>query len=168
MLLKQETVLCTLNRLFNQSAKIRKGTDAVYFCPICNHYKRKLEVNLNTGRYHCWVCDFSGLSLRSLFKKLKAPKDYYLILGEVDQMQSSERSFDNLFEIKNNNEKLNLLPEEFKPFSVPVKSYDFNRGLKYLLSRNITKYDILRYNIGYCDSGYYKNRIVIFFIFVVK
>ena len=133
MLLKQETVLCTLNRLFNQSAKIRKGTDAVYFCPICNHYKRKLEVNLNTGRYHCWVCNFGGLSLRSLFKKLKAPKEYYVILGEVDQMNLSENSFEILFNSHNEIDAINRLPEEFKSFSSPIKSYDFNQGLKYLI-----------------------------------
>ena len=51
-MLKQETILATLNKLLNQSPRIRKGTDAVYFCPSCNHYKRKFEVNLDSGKYH--------------------------------------------------------------------------------------------------------------------
>lgn len=151
----------TLNRLFNQKAKIRKGTDAVYYCPHCHHYKRKLEVSLVTGKYNCWVCNFSGLSFRSLFKKMHASPEYYAILGEVEQMRSDGTewniNFDELIEPK----QYNSLPEEFKPLSVPTNDRHYQIALKYVLSRNITKYDILRYNIGYCSTGYYEYRIII-------
>ena len=40
MLLQQEQILSTLNEVLNQIPKIRKGTDAVYYCPVCKHYKR--------------------------------------------------------------------------------------------------------------------------------
>ena len=56
MLLYQETIVSVLNKLLHQVPKIRKGTDAVYHCPSCKHYKRKLEINLHTGKYKCWVC----------------------------------------------------------------------------------------------------------------
>lgn len=160
-MLKQETVLTTLNKLFNQSAKVRKGTDAMYHCPICNHYKRKLEVSLTSGKYHCWVCNFSGLSFRSLFKKLHASSEYYLILGEVEQMRSDGMEWKIDFSEIDEPIVLNKLPEEFKPLSIPSPHHNYKMALKYVLSRNITKYDILRYNIGYCDSGYYQHRIII-------
>ncbi|NQX84287.1 MAG: hypothetical protein HRS57_03760, partial [Mycoplasmataceae bacterium] len=34
-------------------------------------------------------------------------------------------------------------------------------ALDYLQKRNVTEQDILKYNIGYCDSGMYSNRIII-------
>jgi hypothetical protein len=34
-------------------------------------------------------------------------------------------------------------------------------ALAYLKKRNVTKQDILKYNIGYCDSGQYNNMIII-------
>lgn len=160
-MLKQETILTALNKLFNQSAKVRKGTDAMYYCPVCNHYKRKLEVSLVSGKYHCWVCNFSGLSFRSLFKKLHASSDYYLILGEVEQMRSDGIEWNIDFSEIEESIVINKLPDEFKLLSVPSNDRYYKIALNYVLSRNITKYDILRYNIGYCDTGYYQHRIVI-------
>jgi len=161
-MLKQETILVVLNKLFNQTAKVRKGTDAVYFCPHCNHYKRKLEVSLLDGKFNCWVCNFRGLSFRSLFKKMKASSEYFLILGEVEQMRSDgvewKISFDD--EVSDNSSN-NVLPAEFRPFSIPCDDYNYKQAFRYIINRNITKYDILRYNIGFCDSGYFKHRIVI-------
>lgn len=161
-MLKQETILATLNKLFNQTAKIRKGTDAVYYCPQCHHYKRKLEVNLTTGKYNCWVCNFSGLSFRSLFKKMHASPAYYAVLGEVEHMRTENKEWEvHLEEETQEVIEYNQLPEEFKPLAIPSNDRNYQTALKYVLSRNITKYDILRYNIGYCDSGYYQHRIVI-------
>lgn len=160
-MLRQETILTALNTLFNQTAKIRKGTDAVYFCPNCKHYKRKFEINLTTGKYNCWVCNFKGLSLKSLFKKMRASPEYYLILGEVEQMHSDKKEWNFEFEKPPEIQIINQLPSEFKPLAIPSNTRHYNLALKYLLSRNITKYDILRYNIGYCDVGEYQYRIVI-------
>ena len=160
-MLRQETILVALNKLFNQTAKIRKGTDAVYYCPHCKHYKRKLEVSLTTGKYNCWVCNFRGLSFRSLFKKMQASSEYYAILGEVEQMRSDgsewKINFDELQEVT----AINRLPDEFKPLAIPSNTRHYKMALNYVLARNITKYDILRYNIGYCDTGYYQHRIII-------
>jgi DNA primase len=37
----------------------------------------------------------------------------------------------------------------------------YRKALKYAEERGITREDIRRYNIGYCDSGHYANRIII-------
>ena len=37
----------------------------------------------------------------------------------------------------------------------------FRKVIQYANSRGITKEDIIRYNIGYCDSGLYSGRIII-------
>ena len=160
-MLKQETILLTLNKLFGQTAKVRKGTDAVYFCPSCHHYKRKFEVSLVTGKYNCWVCKFSGLSFRSLFKKMQASSDYFAILGEVEQMRSDNTEWEVNFNEVEEVTPIYRLPDEFKQLAVPQKTSVYQKALCYVLDRGITKYDILRYNIGYCDSGIYQNRIII-------
>ena len=52
------------------------------------------------------------------------------------------------------------LPKEFKTF-LNNKDLIARHALTYLKKRNITTSDILKYNIGYCDSGQYSKMIVI-------
>jgi transcription elongation factor Elf1 len=58
-----------------------KGNYA-FHCPVCNHRKPKLEVNLipttkNENPWHCWACDAKGKSLSSLFKAIKVDGSKY-------------------------------------------------------------------------------------------
>lgn len=163
MLLYQETVISVLNKLLNQTPKIRKGTDAVYHCPICKHYKKKLEINLHTGKYHCWVCGFGGTSLKSLFRKLQAPAEFYSAIGLVNKSfnKKTTTEFEITFEEEKEEIKLVKLPKEFKPMWEPSNEIEYRHAFKYLKSRNITKYDIIRYNIGYSTEGELKNRVIV-------
>lgn len=160
-MLQQEKILNTLNKLLNQQPKIRKGTDAVYFCPKCHHAKRKLEISLTTGKYHCWVCGLSGMNLGTLLRKLNAPTEYYEILGEFKRIKQRD-AFDEMFNKKEETIIINSLPEEFKPlYNCDNSDVICKHANHYLKSRGITDIDIYRYNIGYCDSGEYRNRIII-------
>jgi DNA primase len=54
------------------------------------------------------------------------------------------------------------LPKEFKPLSELTKNDIIGRhALSYLKKRGISKHDILKYNIGYCEGGIYNKMIVI-------
>ena len=54
------------------------------------------------------------------------------------------------------------LPKEFKPLLELTKSDIKGRqALAYLKKRGVSKADIMRYNIGYCDGGVYDYMIVI-------
>jgi DNA primase len=131
-----------------------------YKCPFCNHHKQKLEVNFtenNKGEnpWHCWVCNKKGKKLATLFKQVEAP---YEKLVELSSLVKSNIPLGEITaEIKNIN-----LPKEFKPLS-QITSGDITgkHALKYLKSRGLTKEDILRYNIGYCDEGRYVNMVII-------
>jgi DNA primase len=161
MALQQEKILSVLNRLLKQSPRMRKGgTEAIYFCPSCKHYKRKLEVSLITGKYHCWVCGFAGKNFGTLLKKLNAPRDCYEIVGEVKKLKAKE-AFDDFFNPEGEKEKIKSLPAEFTPLSECKKTIECSHALHYLAKRGITDIDIIRYNIGYCADGDFKNRIVI-------
>ncbi len=161
MLLYQETIISNLNKLLNQTPKIRKGTDAVYFCPICKHYKRKLEVNIVTGKYHCWVCGFGGLNFKTLFKKLGAPTSYYTVLNETKNLSHKKDFIISFDDEETKSTSILQLPKEFKPMWESSSELEYRHALIYLRNRGITKEDILRYCIGYATTGDFKNRIIV-------
>lgn len=154
-MLKESQLFSLLDKVLNQTSYIRKGEEAVYFCPFCSHYKKKLEINVRTQEWHCWICNASGKSIRSLFYKLKVGdkhfEELYKIIGQ-NWVKSDGEKFKNV---------VLSLPDEFIPLWSPSKSFDYGHAMSYLQDRNITMDDIIRYNIGFCDSGKYQHRIVI-------
>jgi hypothetical protein len=158
----QENTVRILNSLLKQNAKIRKNTDAVYFCPVCKHHKRKLEINLITGKYHCWVCDFSGLNFRTLFKKLNLPTDQLINFYQPSTVKKKLDSLSNLFDIEKNLLSDNkTLPPEYIPLYEKNNSIEYKNVLKYIKKRGLTDEDLLRYEIGYCEKGDFKYRVII-------
>lgn len=155
-MLQEAQLFSLLDRVMNQSAHIRKGEEAVYFCPFCSHYKKKLEINVRTQEWHCWICNSRGRSIRSLFYKLRAADTYveelYRLIGK--EWKRSDSPVDDL-------PKNFALPEEFIPLWKPSKSSDFALAMAYLTDRGITMDDILRYGIGYCEAGEYRQRVLI-------
>jgi DNA primase len=136
-----------------------KNDEQAHHCPFCHHHKKKLQINLKTQQWHCWVCDAKGKRIQRLLKRLNVNthklKKIYEIYGDDYVVYSNETD----------DEKIELrLPSEFKSLlKVPngkiITAY--KQALKYAKDRGITKEDITRYNIGYCDSGMYSNRIII-------
>ena len=53
------------------------------------------------------------------------------------------------------------LPKEAKPLYDESESVQKLHALKFLYERGLTDEDILRYNLHYCLSGVYQNRIII-------
>ena len=155
-MLLQAQLLTLLDKVLNQSARIRKGTEAIYHCPFCNHYKKKLEVNTVTQEWHCWVCNAAGKSIRSLFRKLKVNRAYYAELYKIVGSPSYQKHQETDYK----QQELSL-PEGFVSLSHPVKSLEYGNAISYLRSRGVTRDDILRYNIGYSGYGEFKQRIII-------
>ena len=135
-----------------------KGNEQAHHCPFCHHHKKKLQINLETQQWHCWVCDSKGKRISSLLRKLqvdsKQLQKLYEIYGDDYVIYSNESEY----------EKIELrLPSEFKSLLVEPKSINptYKKVKQYAESRGITIEDIIRYNIGYADSGIYSNRIII-------
>ena len=53
------------------------------------------------------------------------------------------------------------LPKEYKPLYIEDGSIQQLHALKFLMERGLTEQDILKYNIGYCESGLFSNRVII-------
>ena len=134
-----------------------KGDEQAHHCPFCHHHKKKLQINLNTQKWHCWVCDAKGKKIQTLLKRLhvdsKRIKKVYEIYGD-----------DYIVSKTTDEEKVELrLPSEFKSLLTKPKGLNplYKKVVQYAKDRGITKEDIIRYNIGYCDGGIYTNRIII-------
>lgn len=140
---------------------LRQGRDEFYFhCPYCNHRKKKLAVNFSSG-WHCWVCDQRGKNIYRLVRKFgnyKQRQQYLELIGRLD-LSEFEKIMNEINEVEER--QVIDLPDGFVSLCnkrLPIKS---KRPLEYLQSRGITRSDILRWKIGYCDSGRYGGRVII-------
>ena len=134
-----------------------KGNEQAHHCPFCHHHKKKLQVNLETQYWHCWVCNSKGRSIQSLLKRLHV--DYSqinVIIGIYGDQPTSTK--------KDVEEKVQLrLPSEFKSLLQNPKSINpiYNQALAYIKRRGISMDEVSKYNIGYCEDGLYGGRIII-------
>ncbi len=133
-----------------------KGNEQAHHCPFCNHHKKKLQINLDTQRWHCWVCDSKGRSISSLLRKLNVDLRDIAVVKDV---YGDEPEYDTKEEYV---AKLQL-PSEFKQLYFCPKSINpvYNQAIHYLNKRGITKADIVKYNIGYCEDGVYGGRVIV-------
>jgi len=134
-------------------SKKTSGNNMSFKCPLCNHYKHKLEVDLSTQYWHCWVCNAKGRKLYTLFKKVGA---------SISQLKDLATQTDSYIPVKATVENHVTLPSEFQLILSGNKTNpEFRNALMYLKNRGITREDIVRYGIGYCESGPYDKMIII-------
>ena len=135
---------------FNQ-----QSNEITFHCPFCKHHKKKLNINLISEKWHCWVCGVGGHKILGLFRKLKVEKRFFDILSKITGNRISKLSTDKKYDLVS-------LPQQFQPLSESnSKSPEARNALSYLRKRGLTKQDILKYNIGYCESGKYGGMIII-------
>ena len=138
----------------------REGYSQLLFhCPVCDHHKKKLSINVERNLFKCWVCGYSGRSIFRIIKRhgtYSDKKEWARLTQQVEIENFSEKLFGSVSE---QIETLSL-PEEFISLankSLPITStYPIN----YLKSRGLTKQDIVRWKIGYCSSGKYEGRVI--------
>jgi hypothetical protein len=137
-------------------------------CPVCSHEikgldegdgKGNLEVNYKRNVFKCWVCAETHSTYGTLYKLIKKYGNTkqlkkYVLLKPDDDGDAPKRNF---VQVK--------LPNEFIPFkdaSVGLKmTPQYRQAFSYITKRNITDLMIQMYNIGFCYSGPYENRIIV-------
>jgi len=131
------------------------GDNVAFQCPFCHHTKKKLQINLVSHKWHCWVCDAKGRTIYSLIKKLNVSSEIKNSISKIVKSGNFKESNDNTYETLS-------LPISFKRFWEANKSDpEYKNAIRYVLSRRLTILDLLKYDIGFCTEGLYSGMIVI-------
>jgi DNA primase len=152
--------------IFGRIKKTYHGNSQITVdCPLCSadkgvdyDGKGNLEVNLEEGLSHCWSCERTPGTIDGLIKKFGSKLQYktFKVIAPDYDYQINKRKYTK----KNNN--ITEFPTEFIPFS-RINKRDFNhlRPYNYIKSRGYTDELLQEFNIGFCLSGKYSQRIVI-------
>lgn len=155
----KQKVLSTLNSVLGSSSK-GKDDNHKFHCPFCKHRKKKLEIDLSSQDWHCWVCDAKGRNIPLLFKKLNVNNNRTQQVYEIYKDETKKSNYS-----ESNNEEPDIsLPVEFRPLYRPPTSkfdLDYSNAKHYLQSRGIDHSLIVKYGIGYCSYGDYGGYIII-------
>ena len=133
----------------------------LFNCPACNHRKRKLSVNIDKNVFKCWICDYRGRNIRRLVRRFGTftqLQKWDSFSGRVDFDKFEELfSAEKIIEDKPKVE----IPEEFISLCSSNIPATGRHARSYLHKRGITNSDIVRWKIGYCFEGEYRNRVVV-------
>lgn len=129
--------------------------DYAFYCPFCKHHNPKLIINIKSGQYNCWTCHppTKGRTPVSLFKRMSVPQE------RINEMKGYFGQ--NVYKNTQETSAQVSLPQEFIPLMDNDKSLEYRHAITYCKKRGITELDILKYNIGYCKTGRFRNRIVV-------
>lgn len=144
-------------------AKKTSGDNYAFYSPFVEHYKPKLEINISLNSsgdnpWHCWVSDEKGKSIRSLFRKIKVSKEVW---EEHNSIFSRKYRYTTHQATHQATHQVVQLPKEYIPLWKPSNSIIRKHAMKYLEGRGITPSEIVKYEIGYCEEGIYKHKIIV-------
>ena len=143
-----------LERTLNSRAKkLTKTDEYMFFSPFISHYKPKLQINISSQKWHCWVSNSGGHSLYSLFKKINADSRYFSELKDLVFISTKKDEVESKVIVS--------LPIEYKPLWKSSKSLFYKHALNFLKKRGITKIDLQKHKLGFCDDGIYGNRVIV-------
>lgn len=145
-----------IQKILGKGVISRDGNDITVSCPNCKiASKKKLAINLETWKYHCWVCSSRGNSLVSLLKKHSSRDvvDYY-------RSHFLNQSLIHADGIDITEEKV-YLPDGFCPIVGTKKlNPDQKAVVRYLNSRGLTEQDLWRFRIGFSSDTRYSRRAI--------
>ena len=153
-----QLLVTLVNSVLGTGKQTARGNMA-YNCPSCNHHKPKLEVNFTENKqghnpWHCWVCGKKGKSISLLLRIAGASQD------KISEAKSLSKNVDDNY-IPKSADTI-ALPDEYISLNDVDNSDIMGRhAIAYLKRRHVSKHDILKYNIGFCKKGLYKNMIIL-------
>jgi len=156
----EDRLLSLLEGVLGVSKKT-SGDNYAFYSPFVEHYKPKLEINIGLNSngdnpWHCWVSDEKGKTIRSLFRKLKVSKDVWDEHNSIFSRKYRYRA-----DVTTEESKVVQLPKEYIPLWKSSNSVIRNHALNYLSRRGVTPSEIIKYQIGYCEEGVYKHKVIV-------
>ena len=126
-------LLRIIENVLGTGRKLRNN-EVAFHCPFCNHYKPKLQVNLESHNWHCWVCNAKGRKVVQLFKKLKVSNQILNQLYDiVDEYVPIKKTEDVKESVSLPKEMLYLWDKRTTP--------EYKHTMMYLMKRGITAKD---------------------------
>lgn len=149
----RERKLYLIRKVLKQQGRNLNNDEYAFFCPRHGHRPDRvvgqLGINVATDCFNCYSCGFRGKNLLFLFEK-NSPEweEYKQSLG--GPKEENVRKFDHP-----------VLPKDFRTLSKEWATPYYVGAMNYLERRGIGRQEILKWKLGYCEDGPYKNRIII-------
>ena len=163
------------------SAKQYSGEEYYFKCPLCQRADgaKKLAIKLDQsardkdgnplyGHWHCWRDNtHRGTNLFQLLKRMKASDASFNDLKSALGTKATLKNFDANVKASLNKThkyapKVQGLPDEFISFKDVRDNPHYKNAYKYITkTRGLSQEDIIKYNIGYCESGKYAGYVII-------
>jgi len=146
----------TIAAIFGEVQQSSDCKNISTYCPVCaksskTKKKRKLSISLETGVFHCWVCESKGRNVYSFAKKncIKS--------SDIDRLKAI---FGNIDTNKNKEEETYArLPDDFKLLSL-TNSRISKMIKRYLRNRGLTDDDLLKYKAGFSEKREFKDSVI--------
>lgn len=134
----------------------RDGNDITLNCPFCQEQgKKKLAVNLENWKFHCWVCSSKGNSLIPIIRKFGSREslDFYRANYLNDKILSAD-----MIEMEH---KVSV-PDGYVPIPLleSARDPDVKSVLRYLANRSITEEIIWKYRVGVSPDFSHRGRAI--------
>jgi len=157
----EDRLLTLLESVIGVSKKT-SGNNYAFYSPFVDHYKPKLEINIKLNAegnnpWHCWISDEKGKTINSLFRKLKVSKDVWDEHNSIFSKKYKYQTTPTTEQV----DTVVTLPAEYQPLWKSTTSVYRKHALNYLDKRGVSPSDIVKYNIGFCEEGVYKNKIIV-------
>jgi hypothetical protein len=135
----------------------RDGSDCAVPCPNCKTPdKKKLSINVETWKYHCWVCGIKGSNLRSVLKEYFSPETVSAFRerfgGNEDEIVSESIPVDVV-----------TMPEGVIPVAMVAnaKNPNYRACYNYLMKRGLTERDLWYWKICVSKENRFERRVII-------
>ena len=153
--------LSFIKRVFGSCTEGRDGLNVAVKCPACDKgsSKKKLEVRVSDGTFHCWVCGFKGRSLLTVLKKYNPSH-----INEHNKLYGKKTSTSSASNKKEVHEVISL-PQGFslltKYANKKLIDPDVKDTIDYVRKRGLTIRDFWYYKLGTCTTGRFRRRVIL-------
>ena len=148
---EKQSVINILNDVIGVGTSM-KNDEQAHHCPFCHHHKKKLQINLQTQQWHCWVCDSKGKKIQSLLRKLhtdshkfksllKEPSGFTPMFRKVTEYAKA-RGITKEDIIRYN---IGYCKSGIYGGRIIIPSYDANNRLNYFIARSVFEEEKFKY-----------------------
>jgi len=136
------------------------GKNITVKCPVCEFKgkitkKKKLSINIESGVYHCWVCESKGKNVGILALKYAIQKNPAIKLRACFSTLESKEEAGNCDFIQ-----ALTLPEDFVLLSEVINKNIYKKHVNYLLTRGFNKEKIQKFRVGASEDYKLRNRVI--------